>query len=230
MASSTQKNDNGKVLKWIIFPSLFISFIGLFIIPELRLAFALYFGMSIWSVNAYRQKEYQEEIYGIKQGFLEFIFIKYPAGIIGGIFFLFISSLIPAFSLLTPTLSLSVAEDIRGFIIIIMAPYIEEPWRAATLGYLRDIYKISFAKANVIQSLGFGAIHVLVYGLAFGAYDKWVDVYGGFAAISGSLAAAVVFGLISGYVMERKKDITYSLAGHQTINFWLFNEGLVAVA
>lgn len=227
---STNKNkllENSNVVKWIIFPTLIASLIGLFIFPEIRLALGLYVALNLFSLNAYRQKPYQEEIYGIGRG----VFKKYLLGLgIGGIF-LILSYLAPSFSLLTPVLSLSVSEDIRWAIIVILAPLAEEVWRSAILGYIKDIYKPkSFWKANVGQAGAFAALHTLVYGVAFSAYDKWIDVYGAFGAISGSLIAAFFFGLLSGYLMNKTNDVIPSIGAHQIINWWLVTEGFVVVA
>lgn len=223
---TTRKKANGRVVRWLIFPTLILSLLGLFIFPPIRLALALYVALGIWSLNAYRQKQYQEEIYGIRKGF----FVKYLWGLgIGGAFLL-ISYIAPSFSLLTPTLSLSVSEDIRWAIIVILAPIAEEYFRSATMGYIRDIYKSKFWTTNIFQAIIFALLHTLVYGVALNAYDKWIDVYGAFGAVAGSLVAAFAFGLLSGYMMEKFKDIVPSIGSHQIINFWLVSKGMVVVA
>lgn len=219
--------ENGRVVKFIIFPTMIASFVGMFVFPEIRLALGLYFVLNLLSLNAYRQKPYQEEIYGISRG----AFKKYLLGLgIGGIF-LIISAIAPAFSLLTPVLSLSVSEDIRWVIIVILAPLCEEVWRSSVIGYVKDIYKPrKFWKVNISQALVFSALHTLVYGLVFSAYDQWIQVYGAFSAVSGSLLAAFVFALISGYLMEKTKDVLPSIGAHQIINWWLITGGFVVVA
>lgn len=220
------KKDNDKVLKFLIVPLMFVSFLGLFVYPPLRLAFGLYLVMSLWALNAYRLATYKEEIYGIRKKIVRNYLIGLGVG--GG--FLLLSVISPSFSLLTPTLSFSVSEDIRWVIIVILAPLVEEVWRSSTMGYIRDIYKTKFRTTNIIQALMFAALHTLVYGLAFNAYDTWVGVYGGFYAIGGSLLAAFIFGLISGYMMEKFQDIIPSIGAHQIINFWLVREGLIVIA
>lgn len=219
------KKSNGKVVKWLIVPTLLASFIGVFIFPQIRLALTLYLFMGLWSLNIYRQRTYQQEVYGIKKGVFKKIFI----GVGIGITFLIISAISPSFSLLTPTLSLSVSEDIRWVIIVILAPIAEEVWRSATKGFLHDIYKAKFWKLNTIQAFIFALLHTLVYGVAFESYSTWIQVYGAYTAIIGSLLAAFVFGLISGYMMEKFKDVIPSIAAHQVINYWLLTKGLVIV-
>jgi len=223
---TSKRKQNGRVVKWLIFPTLIASLIGLFIFPPIRLALALYVGLGLWSLNAYRQKTYQEEIYGIRKGVFKRLFIGYG---IGGVFLL-VSYIAPSFSLLTPTLSLSVSEDIRWAIIVLLAPIAEEYFRSATIGYIRDIYKSKFWTTNIAQAVVFALLHVLVYGVALHAYDRWIDVYGSFGAVSGSLIAAFGFGLISGYMMDKFKGIIPSVGAHQIINFWLVREGMIVVA
>lgn len=226
MANKLKLLENGNVVKFLLFPTLFGSFIGLFIFIQVRLALALYLAMGMWTLNAYKRKEYQEEVYGMKKGVIK----NWIIGLMIGGIFLVISSIFPSLSLLTPSLSLSVSEDIRFAIIVLLAPIAEELWRSATIAYIREIYKWKqFWKTNLAQSLGFGALHTLVYGLAFSAYDKWIEVYGVFTAIGGSLLTAVAFGLASGYMMEKFKDVIPSIGAHQIINFWLIKAGLVVV-
>lgn len=219
--------ENGKVVRWIIFPTIMVSLIGLFIFPDIRMAMFLYLILTLFSLNAYRNKTYQEEIYGIRRG----VFKRYLLGLgVGGVF-LILSAIAPAFSLLTPALSLSISAQIRWAIIVILAPFSEEIWRSAVIGYIKDIYKpTSFWKVNVPQAGAFSSLHALVYGLVFSAYDKWIELYGAFTAISGSLIAAFVFGLVSGYMMEKTKGVIPSIGAHQIINWWLVTEGLVVVA
>lgn len=222
----SKKEENGRVVKYLIFPTLVASLIGMFIFPPIRLALALYVALGVWSLNAYRQKAYREEVYGIKKGIFKKLFIGYG---IGGVFLL-VSYIAPSFSLLTPSLSLSVLEDIRWAIIVILAPIVEEYFRSATIGYIKDIYKYKkFWMINIYQAIIFALLHTLVYGVALEAYDKWIEVYGGFYAISGSLLAAFTFGLVSGFLMNKFKDIVPSIGAHQIINFWLVHEGLVVV-
>jgi len=221
------KKSNSLVVKLLLFPTLVISFILFFIYPPDRLAFGLYLVMGLWSLNAYRQKTYQEEVYGIKKG----IPIKYIWGIAIGGAFLVATAIVPTFSLLAPSFSFSVSSNVRFFIIVILAGIMEECWRSSTMGYIKDIYNPkSFWTINISQASIFSALHVLVYGLILGLFDTWFETFGVLPSILGSLLAAFIFGLVSGYMMEKFDDIIPSIAAHQTINFWLVREGLIVVS
>lgn len=221
----SKEKENSRVVRYIIFPMMVSAFIGFFIIPEARIPFALYFGLALWSLVAYRQKDYKEEVYGIRGN----VFLQYLGGVGIGIGFLILTGIMPFFSLLTPTLSMSIISQVRWYIIVIMAPLLEEPFRSATKAYIEDIYKISFGKANFFQAVIFALLHVLVYGIGLSAYDKWVQVYGAVLAIGGSLFAAFFFGIISGIMMKKFKSVVPSIGAHQTINFFLWTKGLIAV-
>jgi len=196
-----------------------------FVVPDLRDAGILYLIMDGYALFIFSQKKYEEEIFGVKSEFAAPLFV----GVGTGIGFLILSALSPAFSLLTPTLSFSVSADVRWFIIVIMAPIIEELWRSSTLGLLEETYRMSFLKRNTVQAIAFALLHLFVYGVAFGAYDSWIEVYGATMAIAGSLFAAFAFGWISGFMMTKFKNIVPSMLSHGVINFYLVSRGLIVI-
>lgn len=228
----TKKKENERVVKFLIFPLLAISFLGSFVVPELFSPLLLYGVMNLWSLNAYKRREYQEEIYGIKRKGFSLIKVA-VIGIVVGAGFLILTAISPAFALLTPAISLAVAENIRFFVIVGIAPLAEEIWRSSTFGYLRENYKKlkqKFWRSNLIVAIFFALLHLFAYGILFNSYDKWIEVYGIFLAIFGSLFAAFSFGLVSGFMMHKFKSIIPSILAHMTINFYLVREGLVVIA
>jgi len=227
----TKKKENDRVVKFLIFPLLAISFLGSFIVPDLFAPLLLYAVMNLWSLNAYKRREYQEEIYGIKRKGFGLIKVAIIGIVVGG-GFLILTAISPAFSLLTPAISLAVAENIRFFVIVGIAPVAEEIWRSSTFGYLRENYKKlkqKFWKSNFLVAILFAALHLFSYGILFNSYDKWIEVYGVFLAIFGSLFAAFSFGLVSGFMMHKFKSIIPSIFAHFSINLWLVKSGLIVV-
>lgn len=219
--------ENGRVIKFFILPTMLISFIMAFILPEFRTAGMLYFLMSVFSLNIFSMPRFKEEVYGIKAVIAAPLFI----GAGTGIGFLILSAISPAFSLLTPSLSLSISSDIRWFIIVWIAPIAEEAFRASTIGLLRDVYpRWKFTIVNIIQALVFASLHIFVYGIGLGALQTWSAAYGTFLAVSGSLLAAFLFGLIAGYMMHRMDNITPSILSHMIINGWLVAKGFIVVS
>jgi len=224
---TSKKKENGRVVKFVIAPSMAVSFLMAFVIPSFRTVGALYFLMATFSLVVFSLKRFEKEVIGIKKEIAMPLFIG--AGTAIGFFL--ISKLIPSFSLLTPTLSLSISQDIRFFVIVILAPWIEEAWRSAVIGFIDDVYKPKkFWKTNLAQSTMFSSLHTLVYGLALAAYTNWFEVFGAFNAIFGSLMAALAFGLLSGFMMKKFGNIIPSGIAHQIINFILVSVGMIVVA
>ena len=219
--------ENSRVVKFIIAPTMAISFLMAFVIPEFRTVGALYFLMATFSLVIFSLKRFKEEVIGIKKGIAQPLFIG--AGTALGFFIL--SKIAPSFSLLTPTISLAISEDVRFFVIVLLAPWIEEAWRSAVIGFIEDVYKPKkFWITNLAQSSLFSGLHVLVYGVALAAYAKWIEAFGALNAVLGSLIAALAFGLISGYMMKKFKNIIPSGVAHMIINFILIAAGLIVVA
>ena len=208
----------------IILPFMFISFLLMFALPDFRVGF-LYFAMSLYTLNAFTNGRYKEETYGFKLNLIAFVGVPIAIG------FLLLSAISPAFSLLTPVIALSVALSLRYLIILIVSPWTEEPWRSATFGYLKEHYKnMPFWLQNIFQSIFFALLHTVAYGLFLNSFDKWIQVYGAFLAIAGAFLAAFVWGLISGYIMDKTKSFVPSGIAHSIINFWMIRQGLVVVS
>ena len=227
MESGNSKEARNRVVKWIVIPLLFVAFLFTFTVPDLRSVGILYTVMGGYILFIFSLSRFKEELIGIRNRYFGQILV----GLVAGIGFLVLSAISPVFSLLTPVISLSVAEDLRFLVIVIMAPLLEEPWRAATIALIRDVYKSSFTKAMIISAILFGLLHLFVYGVLLSGYDTWIQAYGAVKVISGSLLAAVIFGVLSGLLIKRYKSILPSLIAHVIINFVIFSKsGLVVVS
>lgn len=219
-----QTEDNERMLRWFIYPSFIINFIILIVVPEYRVAGAIYFIMAVFVMVAFSLKRFQDNVIGLRFSTRGVIM-----GIIAGISFVVINKAIPSFALGLPSLPLSLAQDIQAFIIIGIAPPLEEAWRSGIIGQMIDIYGVSAVKANIIQSPIFGILHLLAYGIALGAYSTWIALYGGVVAISGLLTAAIVAGLFFGWLMLKFRNVLPAVIGHSIINAFLFTAGYVVV-
>ncbi len=220
----TKKKSIDRAMRWFIVPGAIISMIFLFI-DSLRKAGFVYFVLSLFIIFIYGQKAYRKNLNGFTWNKTAFF------GLLVAVAFLILSYISPAFSLLTPVISLSVATSLRYFIIWALAPDLEEHWREGFIAFLKKHYpKLTFNMINLIQAIIFAAIHVTAYGVFLDAYDTLSQLYGGVLAISGSLVAAAFFGVISGYMMKKWKNTAPSMIAHSTINFWLTHTGLIVVA
>ena len=176
--------------------------------------------MAGYIIYTYSLSKFQDNVIGLRfdgKG----IFV----GVIIGIAFMLIHKLIPVFALGMPSLPLSLTNDVRAFIIVLMAPILEESWRSSVIGQIVDIYNVSPAKANLIQAPIFSALHFLAYGLVLGSYDKWIEIYGAFVAISGLFIAALIAGYLFGWLMIKTKNVLPSQVGHGIINGVLWTSG-----
>ena len=113
-SKTLNKKQNGRVVKFIIAPSMFISFLMAFVVPEFRTVGALYFLMATFSIAIFSIPRFKEEVIGIKKEIVQPLFI----GVGTALSFFLISKILPGFSLLTPTLSLSISQDVRFFVFL----------------------------------------------------------------------------------------------------------------
>ncbi len=117
---------------------------------------------------------------------------------------LFMKSFFPVASFIVPRVPTSIATTFRGFMIIVVAPVFEEPVFRKVI-YERLVKRgWSKVRANWTQSFLFGIFHSLVYGLILGQLNTFIEAFGVFPAIGGSIFAATVFG----FGMRKLVDIT----------------------
>jgi len=220
------KSENGYVIKYFLVPSIIVSLLLMIGLEQARLAGFIYFVFALFSVYVLGLERFQEDVYGLKKEF----FAPLVVGVGTAVAFFVISSILPFFSLLTPSLPASVAANIRWFIIAFLAPVIEESWRSAMVGFLKKTYNLPFGfRVNIIQATIFSLAHITAYGIALGAYSHWIEAYGAIAAVSGSFLAAGTFGFLSGLMMNKFKNILPSIIAHIGINSIMLAQGYVIV-
>lgn len=231
--NSQEKEKDILRAKWVIIPLLFISAFVAFTIPSLLIAGLLYILMILISAFTYFVPAFKEEVIGLRKGVGRPLVI---GSILASAFFL-LQELVPGFSILIPNISYSVSSNLRAFVIIGIAPLAEELFRSATIAFLKETFRkkdwnIKFSVVNISQALLFALLHSAVYGVAFDSYSFWFQVVGSFIAILGSIISAFVFGLISGYIMEKTNNILPSIIAHGIINFVVLSKtnALVVVA
>lgn len=221
--SKIQETSVNNVIRIFLIPSMLISFVFMFL-DGLKNAGFVYFAMALFSIVILSRKEYQSNGYGAKFNLMSLIGIPLAFG------FLLLSAISPFFSLLTPAISLAVDVSFRIFIILGIAPCLEEAWRSSMFGLLGKWYpNAGFWRKNIIQAFVFAMIHTTAYGIFLGAYDTLIQLYGGLIAISSSLFAAFVFGILSGIVMDKTQNIVPSQLFHATVNFMNVKDRLFVV-
>lgn len=220
---------NDRLVRWFLYPTLIINFIVMIVVSEYRMAGFIYLVMDGFALVIFSTKRFKEEVYGLRGGLKDWV-IAGGVGIGTAITFLIVSRIAPFFSMFTPTIPYSVGTDIRTFVICFIAPACEEIWRSSMLGSFRDVYRTGFWKANIFQAVIFAGLHLLAYGVFLGGLAHWSEVYGQFLAIAGALTAALIFGLISGVLMHKTKNVTPSIIAHAIINGYLVLQGLIIIS
>ncbi len=211
--------------------------VGMFIIlaiiygtsPPARDNMLTYMVMSIASVIVYSIAYYQSTLFGVgKKNLVKSLLWA----IIVSIGFYLATSLIPAFSIGLPLVPNSVADSLKFWIIVIIAPIAEELFfRGALLGYIRN-YNPSEKKIQtflIIQAVLFAFAHLGAYVTGFYNYS---NITQGLSAINANLSvfiSAGLFGYIAGLFVSRVKNLYGSMLFHAIINFILFSKAYAIV-
>lgn len=219
--------DNQILIKWFLFPFLIINGLIMTIIPSFRSAGMIYLFLGLLSWVLYYTPTFQDNLIGIRKGTI-FKSILAGIGIWLGVWI--INRIAPALALGYPSLPASISEDMKWFIIVIIAPIMETIiFDGALLSTLIDLYKLPELGANAIKSGIFAVFHFLAYGIYLGAYAQWAEVFGGVNAILGLLIAAFSASMIFGWVVRRDgiKSLLAAMIGHGLINNSLFAKAIV---
>lgn len=230
MSLTRYSEDNGRVIKYLIFPLLII-----FIFMTITLTDFFYPGiigliLLSFSMIVYYLPQFKEEVIGINQ---KTAFISTLFGIGLTVMFYIANKTFPSMAIAFPVLNLSINQDIRWFLIVIAFPIAEEIFfRSALMGSIIEIYKFNKKnewKANVAQAVIFSFFHLLAYGVALGAYDKWKDAFGATTAISGLLFSAFIMAMVWGYVSRKDgvRNLLFNISSHILVNQILFTASVV---
>lgn len=101
------------------------------------------------------------------------------------------------------------------------APLAEEAFfRMLLLSLLLTVFGLSFWIANAIQAGLFSIYHITAYA---GVIETSAIL-----SVSGSFVAAIIFGLLAGYLVKRY-GLAASIAAHAVVNFVLLTGGFVII-
>lgn len=221
--------NNGRLIKYFIFPTLLINLLIMGAVPEYRTAGSIYLIFSLVGLVFYYLPPFQESLIGVKKE----VFLGIGQGVAGAIAFMVIQRIIPSFSLGLPSVPLALVDSVKFVIIVYIAPTVQEyVFRGALLGALRDndLYKLSFWKANFTQAGLFSLEHLVAYGIFLGQLATLTELYGAFAAVVGLFVAAFLFGLFAGWLANKTGSLLPSIVSHMIINGLLWSAGFVIYA
>src|SRR3990167_5546543 len=218
----TKKPELDKQLKYFLYPAMAFNIILTIINKDYRDAGVgyVYIALGIITYLTYFSPTIQSKIVGIPKNAFKGLFI----GVFAAIVFLFIGNAIPGFSILIPAVPFSILQSVRGFIVIGIAPIMEEDaFRSGLLAALQAVYGFSVATAITIQAILFTIYHFLAYGIFLGSLNNLTELVGATNAISGLLISALLFGIVSGFIAYKFKNMIILKVMHMIINGVLFS-------
>ena len=231
MGESPEKTVN-RLIMWFLAPLSLLVVILMFIIPSFQRAGILYLATAVLCFIFYqtvilpKKKRLKAEIFGVKKNIFSGVF----QGLLTAGAFIFLSYASPAFTIGVPPVPASAADQVKGFIVIVLAPVMEEAFfRGALLSLLLHVYGLPFAVANLIQAGLFSLTHLLAYGVFLEQLSSLSQVFGQVQAISGLFLAALVFGVVAGFVARKTVNLTPGGVAHGVINAYIFTFVLGAV-
>lgn len=228
-----EKNEIKNVRRFLIFPILVIGILSVVILPDFWQVGLTIFVLSLTSLVVYNNPEYQKDLIGIKGegNFFTIWFSKKNRlpiilGVIFAVGFYILNSLLPSFAIGFPTLSLSINSNIRWFFIVILFPILESIFFLSVLiALMKRHWKVSENKAIIIQMFFFMAFHLLAYGVIFGAFETWTELFGTLTGTIGLFVSAGIMGFLWARVSRDKKikNILFAIVSHMIINGILFS-------
>lgn len=196
-----------------------LAFLGA-IIPTIRGAVfinLMFLGIA-WLV--YGGQEYQGELSNFKsKGAVISIFY----GFVATILFFIATRFIPGLSLAFPSLPNAIADSLRFFLVVVVAPPAEEIFfRGTLLAFFRQIFPRSKHIPVWLQAIAFSLFHLGAYIVGFYQLPDLITGLGAFYANISVFIVAITFGLISGYVItygkNTKKNLWFSTIFHFGLN------------
>lgn len=208
----------------------FLFILGLFftINPPTREPLGIYIAILVIGLTVYVLKQYRSFLIGFsgKNITASLVF----AVLLGGGYYL-ATRLIPGFSLGLPLLPNAISDQLKFFIVVIVAPFVETiAIQGALLGYLQSITNKTVAVVG--QALVFSVFHLAAYIAGFYSLP---NLGVGLSAVSANLSgflAAFIFALIAGIVvmMNGIKNLWFVAIFHLILNLIIYTSLSVVFA
>jgi membrane protease YdiL (CAAX protease family) len=215
------KQENKAVRVIIIAMAFLLSF--LFVVnPLSQSIISVYIIFLIIAFWIYSMKEYQLELIGISTKTLGRSLIWGLS--IGGLFYL-ATKLVQGLSFGLPLLPNAISDQLKLFIIVLVAPIVEEIFfRGSLLAYLRDTLptKKNIWMAIIVQAVIFSIFHLGAYITGFYSLPS-INV--GLMAINSNISAFIsagLFGMIAGIIAVKTKNLLSTIILHSLINLIIY--------
>ena len=227
MVFGSVKEDNKLVVNLLIF-LLAIDVLLYVVYPPLRTATGIYGFLVVVCLGIYTNGTFQNYLIGIKKSNL-FKVILIGAGF--GLAFVILPRFIPGMSMGVPLLPATVGDNLKWVVICLFAPIIEEVLtRGALLGLVKymeregGIGTFELWAAIIIQAIFFTMLHATSYAAGWYEAPTWMGAFGTLSAVSASLLAAFIFGIVAGWFVTRDgiENLGVSIVAHYIVNQILF--------
>ena len=143
------------------------------------------------------------------------------SGLIIGVLYIFVASLVPGFSIAVPQLPAQIGATLQKFIVIGVAPIVETVFFLGVLLAFLLHFGMNKHLAIWLQAIIFSAFHLGSY--IVGLYDYTASQgFLGFTMNISVFLSAMIFGVLSGYIVlnYRWKGLLVAMVIHAVINFF----------
>lgn len=213
--------QNLRVRNVIIGMAIILAFLWV-INPPARSAVGINLVFLLIAFVVYRASEYQDDLIGItKHNILPAI----GYGVVFTFLFFLITLMVPGMSIGFPSLPASISDNLKFFLVVIVAPIVETIFfQGALYAYVSnfDATKDKRKKwiAIIAQALLFSVFHVGAYVSGFYMYPGFTE---GMSAVMANLSGFIVaflFALIAGWFVTRDgiKNLAFVIVFHLGLN------------
>ena len=229
MAQSSQTGI--KIVKRIIIGlAMFLAFLGA-ISPNTRTAVFINLTFLIIAYIIYSTKEYKDEVSTYRtKGALIAVFYGASATIL----FFIATRFIPGLSLAFPSVPGAIADSLKFFLVVIVAPFVEEVFfRGGMLSFFQNISPKAKHWPVWAQASAFSLWHLTAFIVGFYMLPDVASGFSSFLANFSVFFMAFSFGLISGYVVSNgkntKKNLWFSSTFHLGLNLIAYNLAIAII-
>ena len=220
-SGSKMTSDNLAVRNVLIGYSFVLAFIWV-INPLARGAVAINLVFAAIAFLVYCAPEYQDDLVGIKKS-TNITAILY--GVLFTFLFFIVTLLVPGMSLGFPTVPASIADSLKFFLVVLVAPVIESIFfQGALYAYINNLDKTPTPRekwrAIIIQALAFSLFHLGAYIVGFYQYPDFAAGLGAVWANISSFIVAFAFALIAGWMVTKNniRNLLFAIVFHLGLN------------
>ena len=229
MRQESKRQELDRAIRWVIIPVLALSILSLVIFRgEFQQAGLIAVSFSALSWMVFSSKKYEKYAVGIKSNG-NITMILWGVGIALG--FILIKSVVPAFSLAFPQLSLAIDEDIRSGMVIFLFPAVETLFIVVSIfAVTKTHYKIPNITAIIIVGLMATLLHLLAYGIDLTAFPSFFDAFSSIGPQIGLfISVFIIFSFWAWLItLDGFKTIIAVFVSHAIINWILWFKLTVA--